>query len=328
MIQKTLTIMECSRIFSLPMSILSWFAIFVYALIDSGNIWYGVLALIGICFAHLGTNLIDDYFDYKSLIKQVDFDKKEYLKNSQKTKCRYLINGVMKESEILLLSGWYFLIAILIGTFLFIKCGNGVVYFAFAGAVIALIYPFVSRICMSEIAVGLAYGPFLFGGVYFVMTGTFSKPVLLLSIPSMIMTIVLLYIHTVMDFEYDRNEGKRTIANSFNSSLNSLIVLKIFLILAYFAPVILCVFDIVDWQVFLTYLTIPLAVDLYNSMITYTCNPDSLPERKWFHHPMENFEKLVEHGEAGFMMRMYQSRNLMIYFTLFFVIGIILSLAF
>ena len=106
---KTIQVMECARIFSLPMSILSYgFAIFVYALIDSGNVLYGILALIGICLVHLGTNLVDDYFDYKYLIKQVDFDKAEYLKNSQKTKCRYLINGVMKESDILLLSGGYF----------------------------------------------------------------------------------------------------------------------------------------------------------------------------------------------------------------------------
>ena len=29
-----------------------------------------------------GENLFDDFFDYHSLIKQVNFDKKEYLKNS------------------------------------------------------------------------------------------------------------------------------------------------------------------------------------------------------------------------------------------------------
>lgn len=327
MLQKTIQVMECSRIFSLPMSILSWLAIFTYALIDSGNLWYGILALIGICLVHLGTNLIDDYFDYKSLIKQVDFDKTEYLKNSQKTKCRYLINGIMKESDILLLAGSYFAAALVIGAFLFFKCGSGIMYFVLAGAIIALSYPLVSRICMSELAVALAYGPTLFGGVYYVMSGTYSKEVFLLSVPTTIMTVILLYIHTVMDYEYDTNEGKCTIANRFDSPLDSLIVLKIFLIMAYIAPVFLCIFDILDWQVFLVYLTIPLAVDLYKSMSEFTCNPESLPEQKWYHFPMENWDKLVERQEAGFMMRMYQSRNLMVYYTLFFVIGIVLSLA-
>ena len=75
MLKKTILILECSRIFSLPMSIFSWLIIFTFAIIDSGNFLYGFLALAGICFAHLGTNLIDDFFDYKFLIKQVDFDK-------------------------------------------------------------------------------------------------------------------------------------------------------------------------------------------------------------------------------------------------------------
>lgn len=327
MLQNTMTIMECSRIFSLPMSILSWLAIFVYSLIDSGNPFYGILALIGICLVHLGTNLLDDYFDYKSLIKQVDFDKAEYLKNSQKTKCRYLINGILKESDILIYAGCYFFAALLIGLFLFFKCGSGIMYFVFAGAIIALVYPIVSRICLSELAVGLAYGPALFGGVYYVMCGTYSKEVFLLSMPTMIMTIVLLYIHTVMDYEYDTNEGKCTIANRFDSPLDSLVVLKWLLIFAYITPVFLVIFDILDWQIFLIYLTIPMARDLYLSMSEYTINPESLPEHKWYHFPMENKDKLIDRGEGGFMIRMYQSRNLMIYFTLLFILGMIFSLA-
>lgn len=327
MLQKTLTVLECSRIFSLPTSILSWFAIFVYALIDSGNILYGILGLIGICIVHLGVNLLDDYFDYKFLIKQVDFDKAEYLKNSQKTKCRYLINGIMKESDILIQTGIYFFVALLIGAFLFVKCGQGVIYFALAGALIALLYPFMSRVCLAELAVGLAYGPAIFGGIYYVMTGTYSKEVFLLSIPTMLMTVILLYIHTVMDYEYDCNEGKKTIANIFDSPLDSLIVLKVLLVLSYVSVIVLCIFDILDWQVFLVYLTIPMAVDLYKSMAEFACNPENIPEHKWYHFPMENMAKLIERGEAAFMVRMYQSRNLMVYFTLLLVVGMVLSIA-
>ena len=327
MLKTTILIMESSRIFSLPMTIFSWLIIFTYSAIDSGNILYGILALIGLCFAHLGTNLIDDYFDYKSLIKMVDFDKTEYLKNSQKTKCRYLISGLLKESDVIRLAISYFGIALLIGFFLFLACGIGVVYFALIGALIAVLYPFISRICLSEVAVALAYGPALFGGVYYVMTGAYSNDVYMLSVPSMIITVVLLYIHTVMDYEYDLNEGHKTVANRFNSQLDSLIVLKIFLILAYLSILLLNILDILDWQAFLAFLTIPLAIDLYKSMESYSCNPDEKPEHKWFHFPMENMNFFEKRGEAPFMIRMLQSRNLMIYFSLFLTLGIILGLA-
>ena len=327
MLKKTILILECSRIFSLPMSILSWLVVFTYSIIDSGNVFYGLLALIGISFAHLGTNLLDDYFDYKSLIKQVDFDKTEYLKNSQKTKCRYLINGLMKESQLFFMSGLYFAVAFLIGLFLYLKCGNGVLNFATAGAIVAMLYPFVSRICLSEVAVALAYGPILFGGVYYVMCGTIANDIFILSIPTMLMTVVLLYIHTVMDYDYDMAEGKKTIANCFDSQLDSLVLLKVLLILAYIAPILLCMFDIADWQVFFVYITIPMARDLYKSMTEFACDETSVPEKKWYHFPMENLATFRERGEDAFMIRMFQSRNLMIYFSVLMTLGIILSLA-
>lgn len=327
MFNKMITIMECSRIFSLPMTILSWLVIFTYGIIDSGNMWYGLIALLGLCFAHLGTNLIDDYFDYKSLIKQVDFDKSEYLKHSQKTKCRYLISGAMKESQLFGLAVSYFAVALFCGLFLFLKCGMGVLIFALIGAFIAVLYPFISRFCLSEIAVALAYGPALFGGVYYVMTGTYSGEVFILSMPTMLMTVVLLYIHTVMDYEFDIAEGKFTIANRFDSQLDSLIVLKILLILAYVSIIILCIFDIVDWQVFAVFFTIPLAVDLYNSMLVYATNSEAMPSKKWYHFPMEKLEYFEKRGEGAFMFRMLQSRNLMIYFSIFLVLSIIISLA-
>ena len=99
---------------------------------------------------------------------------------------------------------------------------------------------FLSRIKLSEAAVALAYGPALFGGIYFVMTKTYSWDVIILSVPTMIMTVILLYIHTVMDFRFDINEGHRTIANSFKTPKAALVVLNRLMILAYVSPVFLC----------------------------------------------------------------------------------------
>lgn len=321
MLERITTFMECSRVFSLPMTIMSWLVIFTYASLVAGHTRYGLLALIGVCFAHLATNVLDDYFDYKSLIKQVNFNKQEYLKNSQKTKCRYLISGLIRVQDILILGIVYLIIAGLIGLFFFIKCGIGVLYFALIGGLIAISYSFLSKIRLSELAVGITYGPALFGGIYYVMTKTYSTDALLLSIPSMIVTIILLYIHTVMDYEFDLNEGHKTIANSFDSQLDSLVVLKWLLILAYTTPILLCIFDILDWQVFLVWITIPLAVDLYKSMMDYSVNPESIPEHKWYHFPMEDMR-----GAPAFMTRMLQSRNLMIYYSLILSIAIVLGL--
>ena len=320
--KKVSTLLECSRIFSLPMTVMSWLVVFTYSVINSGNAWYGILCLVAICLVHMGTNVLDDYFDYKSLIKQVDFDKKEYLKNTQKTKCRYLISGILKESQVLELAGVYFFIASIIGLFFYIKCGTPVIKFALAGGFIALFYSLLSKIRLSEVAVALAYGPILFGGVNYVMTKTISWEIFVLSIPTMIVTVILLYIHTVMDFEFDIKEGHYTIANAFDSQLDALIVLKILIILSYVG---ICIFDISDWQVLLPLITIPLSMDLFKSMTDYSLDNKSVPEHKWFHYPMENMKRIEKLGAENFMIRMYQSRNLMIYFALFLTVGLILS---
>ena len=326
MLSKIITILESSRVFSLPMTVLSWLLVFVYGLMSSGNVFYGLIAFVGLIFVHLATNLIDDFFDYKYLIKQVDFDKKEYLRCSQKTKCRYLINGMLKESQLITTICVYLLIALFCGIFLYFKCGIGVFYYGLIGAIIAVLYPVLSRFCLSEVCVALAYGPALFGGVAYVMLGVYSKEIFILSIPTMLMTVVLLYIHTIMDYEFDTNEGKWTIANRFDSQLDSLILLKILLILAYLSPTLLCIFDILDWQVFFVYLTLPLAVDLYKSMEEFSCNPEKTPEKKWYHFPMEGLKRFEELGEVGFMIRMFQARNLMIYYSLLLTVAIIIVL--
>ena len=322
MLVKINTILESSRIYSLPMTIMSWLVIYVFSVLGSGNWLYGLIALVGICFAHLATNVLDDYLDYKFLIKQVNFNKEEYLKNTQKTKCRYILTGIMTEKELLELACTYLFLAGLIGLFLFFKCGAGVIYYALAGGIITLLYSLLSRFRLSEILVALAYGPVLFGGVYYVMTKTFSWDVFLLSLPTMFVTVILLYIHTVMDYEFDINEGKKTIANFFDSQLDSLIVLKILIFLAYLSPILICIFNILDWQIFAVWLTIPLAEDLYSSMKEYSINPSSIPGKKWYHFPMENIEHIKKLDAEAFMIRMYQSRNLMIYYSLILTVSI------
>ena len=74
-----------SRAFALPVTVMSWLSVFVYALISGGNPFLGILALIGICFAHLAANIFDDYFDYKILSKD-----EKYLKSAQVCKCKFI----------------------------------------------------------------------------------------------------------------------------------------------------------------------------------------------------------------------------------------------
>ena len=78
------------------MTLFSWIVIFVYSL--PGNYINGLLALIGISFAHLATNLFDDYIDYKNLDD-----------NCQKCKCAYIKQGKATINDVLMVVIIYFL---------------------------------------------------------------------------------------------------------------------------------------------------------------------------------------------------------------------------
>lgn len=280
-----------SRLFSLPMTLLSWLVVFVYSLKLDGNVLNGVLALVGISFAHLATNLFDDYVDYKNLPE-----------NSQKCKCAYIKDGSATISDVLKVVLIYLAIAISMGFVLFLRCGFPVIFLAIIGGIITLIYAKLSQRGFSELAVGTAFGPLLFEGVYFVMTGYFSWTVFVMSVAVVIFTIGLMYVHTVLDFEGDMNVHKMTLAcrlGDKNKAINGILILYG---IAYVAT-ILSGLMLKNYYIYVSFLLVPLVFKLYNSLKTYTCG-----------------------GEVKeFYFRLLQARNLMVYYSIIWVLCLLIK---
>jgi len=315
--------LECSRYYALPMTIFSWLIIFCFSLKNGGNVLYGLFALLGICCAHLATNLFDDYCDYKSLKKSYN-NGKTILPNTQRGKCKYLLDGIATIKEVLIVVSIYCLISLAVGLTFYFIYGQTILLFIGVGGFIVLTYSFFSNIRMSEIMVGLAFGPLLFLGTYFVMTGKISLQPLILSAPSSIFTVNLLYTDTFMDKDIDKNEGKKTLVNFWNTDDKALLF-QIFLIaFGYISLLFLPIFNICNWRVLFGYMTMPLAIDLINSLKSYSKNNKSVPEKKWYHFPFEYWKEIEENRSPVFMFRMYQARNLMIYVSLIISISFLI----
>lgn len=315
MIKKIYFWLENSRWYALPMTIFSWLAAFIYGITKDGNIFYGFIALIGLLFAHLGANLIDDYIDFIKLTKAKEGDR-IILPNSRRDKCTFLLNGQTTLKETLSVIIFFCSVAALIGLSLFLFAGNGVILYALLGAIVMIIYPFISR--FGEIALFLAYGPFMFGGIYYVMTQDYAPETFLISVPTAIFVICVLYINNILDYDIDIKENKRTLANFFKSKVSALNLWKWMVASAYLFVFLCVAFDVTNWQVLLTYITIPLAYNVYNSMKQFADDTESVPQMKWYNFPFENAEKLIAENTANFKFRMYQMRNLMMYFSLIF----------
>ena len=311
--------LENARIYSLPITILNWFVIFIYSIKENGNIFAGLLALVGVSFAHMATNLIDDYFDYKILIKN-----EEYMNSAQNCKCAYLRTGKTSVKELQT--------AIIIFLAIASPCplssapisGCYVALLALAGLIIALTYQKFSTAGLGEIAVILAYGPLLYEGIYYVMTSRFSYEVLILSIACALFTNTILYAHMLMDYDGDECSHKITLCRKFKNKDNALRFILVFYTLSFiFVSIYACISN--NIFLYLTFITIPLIADLYRCLKLYNQDKTQLPKIYPWHYPLDSWNKIKNTPEASFYFRFYYSRNIVTFFMLLTCIALILK---
>lgn len=282
MISKIYFWLKNSRIFSLPMTVLSWLVVFSFALKQGGNVINGVIALVGIACAHMATNLFDDYVDFKILPE-----------NAQKCKCVYIKEGMATLADVLKVVIIYLIVACVCGLVLLLRCGWPVIILACSGGIITLIYAKLSQRGLSEVAVGFAFGPLLFEGTYFVMTKHFSLMVLVMSLAVVMFTIGLMYVHTLLDFEGDVCAHKKTLVCRIGDKAKALKGVFVVYGLAYSFTIIWMIMQ-KNYYLLITFLLIPLIKRMYNSIKTYTCGGE----------------------EKEFYYRLLQARNLMVYYSI------------
>ena len=144
--EKIIFWLKAARVHTLPMSFMSWLVVFCFACKAGGNVILGILALIGVMLAHLGVNLIDDYFDFKNEVGTIkSSDEKKSIK-MQKGKCKYLIDGKATLNQALVVIIIYFALASLIGLILTIICGWPVVAI--------VLFTSVFCICIQNLLIG------------------------------------------------------------------------------------------------------------------------------------------------------------------------------
>lgn len=308
--------LDCSRAFALPMTVMSWLVVFVWGIKHSGCILNGILALLGIIFAHLATNLIDDYCDYKILCQD-----EKYIKTAQKCKCAHIFEGRVTLPEMLRMIILYCLLAAIIGLILTFKAGLPVIWLALIGAGVTLFYQKCSLVGLSEFAVFVAYGPLMFEGVYFVMTKQFSFEVLLLSFAVVMFTLGFLYVHTMLDFDGDMTSHKRTLCCRIGDKNKAIKLLAVFYTFGYLASAILSYYS-KNLFLLITFLTVPLAIITYNETKIFEKN--RIPVVKWWNLPFENQEFYMKEGSFGFYFTLFQARNLMTEFCILMSIAIFL----
>jgi len=175
-----------------------------------------VLTLVGAVFLHAGTNVINDYFDYKSGDDIVNKEKNQPFSGGSP----YLPAGRISPSAVYKYALLFFALGGLIGIYLALDMGiqkGGWVIILLGVVGIGAGYFYVEphvNLCgrgVGEAIVGLCFGPLVVFGAFYVQTRVFSIIPFLVGIPIGLLIAAVLYINQFPDYNADRSVGKRNI---------------------------------------------------------------------------------------------------------------------
>jgi len=228
-----------------------------------------LLAILGASLIHIATNMLNDYFDYKSgndlMVKH---------QNPFAGGGRILTAGLISPSKHLAVSLSSLVIGCLIGLYLVVAQGLPMLFWlGLVGVISAYFYvgpPLkLAYRGIGEIIVGLNFGPIMTLGSYYVQTGSWSLATLtepfLASLPIGLLITAVLWINEFPDVDADRAVGKKTLVARLGylrsvSVFITLLAVSYLLVISYS---LLRVFDslqITSYTTLIVLLSLPLGI--------------------------------------------------------------------
>jgi len=220
----------------------------------SFHLGYFLLAWMGAILAHVGVNVFNEYFDYKS---GLDFE-------TQKTPFSggsgMLTAGLIEPRRAYLLGAVCLLIDAVIGVYFVIVQGWGLIPVILLGGLFTYFYtPYISHWRVGEVAAGLGLGSLVVLGAYFVQTGQYTWEVIVASLAPGFLTANLLLLNEFPDMEADTKVGRRNLVMALGKSRSAWLY-TILLACTYLSIVLGVVFRLMPWPALIVLLTVPLAM--------------------------------------------------------------------
>lgn len=230
------------------------------------NVWLFVLVLIGSIAIQAGTNLMNDYYDYK---KGADGPGKLGMGGS-------IQRGDLNPRQIFTGGVLAFGIGIVIGLYLVWVSGPFILWLGLFSVAAGFFYtagPFaLAYVGLGEVAVFIFMGPVMVVGSYYVQTGTVTLPVVLASLPVGFLVAAILHANNLRDLDSDKQLGKRTLATLLGRQGAN--AEYYFLVIGtYVSLVVLILLGIAPWLTLICGLTLPLAVNLMRIVANNTEAP-------------------------------------------------------
>lgn len=177
---------------------------------ESGIQWLAAIAaLLGGIFIQIGTNLANDYFDFK---KGADTE-------SRVGPQRVTQSGLIAPKTVKIGFLASFGISFILGIYLVYLGGWPIVIIGLLSLLFGVIYtggPFpLAYFGLAELPAFLFFGPIACATTTYVQTGTWSTAAIMAGVSAGFFSVALLSINNLRDYQEDRKVGKRTLIARF-----------------------------------------------------------------------------------------------------------------
>ena len=225
----------------------------VYAAYEGAwNWWLFAITLIGSVAIQAGTNLINDYYDFRK-----GTDGPESLGPN-----RPLKEGLISERQVLVAGLLCFAFGSTLGLYLVATRGLFILWLGLFSVLAGWFYTAgpaaFAYIGLGEIVVFLFMGPVMVLGSYFVMTQQIALGPILLSLPVGLLVAAILHANNMRDLETDQVKGKRTLAHLLGRRASRW-EYTIFVGGAFLLLLLLPLLGVGPWWLLLALLTLPAA---------------------------------------------------------------------
>lgn len=181
--------------------------------IESNNfhLMSAIAAMLGALFIQIGTNLANDYFDFKK-----GTDSHARLGPTRVTQSGLVTPAAVRNATIFVFS-----LAFIIGIYLVFRGGWPIVAIGLLSILFGVLYtatPYaLAYNGLADFFVLIFFGPVAVGGTYYVQTLTINWPVIIVGLAPGLIAVAILTINNLRDIKSDRIAGRKTLAVRFGA---------------------------------------------------------------------------------------------------------------
>lgn len=319
-----------ARPISLPQSMLPALTAVALSAGEGSFSWLAaVVCVLGVMFAHLGMNLLDDWFDYFKGSGEARKKAANEGFRGRMTKYPYLVSGEATPKQLIGAVCVFLGIAAVMGGVVLLIRGWMILWWMLAGFIIGFSYsggPLkLGFRGLGELVIFVMFGPLMMTGVYYAITGEVTPKIAWLSTSVGLLVTNIVYTHSVLDAVPDKKMGKFTMAHLMGADKGMLVLSGILNVL----PYVLVTAGVASGQLHPAYLAVlivsPLSMWLLKSLTDFVSHKERPIVTKWWMGPMGDFEKYRAAGLDWFLLRWLVARNIVQFFCL---IAAVVSLIF